>query len=131
MALAENGQVVFLQGTRSVDQGEPLKGGWAKGARLTCIPQPLSVICSSFRPPSLTSISRDVEPASTAFSMSSFRACTGATIISPAAILLTTSGSKALIRCQLVMSTNLDSPTGRPHPSNGPLARSVGRSNLP
>lgn len=30
MALAENGQVVFLQGTRSVDQGKPSRGGWAK-----------------------------------------------------------------------------------------------------
>ncbi len=37
----------------------------------------------------------DVEPASTAFSMSSLSAWTGATMISPAAILLTTSGSSA------------------------------------
>jgi hypothetical protein len=59
------------------------------------MPQPLSVICNSFNPPSLTRISSDVEPASTAFSISSFRACTGATIISPAAILLTTFGSSA------------------------------------
>jgi hypothetical protein len=62
---------------------------------LTWMPQPLSVICKSFRPPSLASTSRDVDPASTAFSTSSLRACTGATMISPAAILLTTSGSNA------------------------------------
>ena len=37
----------------------------------------------------------DVEPASTEFSISSFRAWTGATMISPAAILLTTFWSRA------------------------------------
>jgi hypothetical protein len=63
--------------------------------KLTLIPHPLSVICKSFNPPSLARISREVEPASTAFSMSSFRALTGATMISPAAILLTTSISRA------------------------------------
>ncbi len=63
--------------------------------RLAAMPWPLSVICRSFKPPSLTRTSREVEPASTEFSMSSFSACTGATMISPAAILLTTSGSRA------------------------------------
>lgn len=61
----------------------------------TFIPWPLSVICRSFRPPSLTAISIDVEPASTEFSISSFRAFTGATIISPAAIRFTTSSPRA------------------------------------
>jgi hypothetical protein len=65
---------------------------------LTSIPCPLSVIWSSFNPPSLTTTSNAVEPASTAFSISSFNACTGATMISPAAILLTTSCARALIR---------------------------------
>ena len=64
---------------------------------LTSIPWPLSVIWSSFRPPSLMRTSIVVEPASTAFSMSSFSACIGATMISPAAILFTTSGSKACV----------------------------------
>lgn len=62
------------------------------------MPQPLSLIWSNFRPPSLTRTSREVEPASTAFSMSSFNAWTGATMISPAAILFMTSGSRALMR---------------------------------
>ena len=64
---------------------------------LTSIPCPLSVIWRSLRPPSLTRTSIDVAPASTAFSINSFRACIGATMISPAAILLTTSGSNAWI----------------------------------
>lgn len=59
------------------------------------MPEPLSVICSSFSPPSLTEISIEVEPASTAFSISSLSALTGATMISPAAILFTTFWSRA------------------------------------
>lgn len=66
--------------------------------RLTSIPLPLSVIWSSLSPPSFTKTSRDVEPASTAFSINSFSACMGATMISPAAILFTTSGSRAYSR---------------------------------
>lgn len=65
---------------------------------LTSIPCPLSVICNNFNPPSLTTTSSDVDPASTAFSINSFSACTGATMISPAAILLTTSCASALMR---------------------------------
>lgn len=68
-------------------------GWWAgeQGGCHTSMPEPLSVICSNFRPPSFTRTSSDVEPASTAFSINSFSAWTGATMISPAAILLTTS----------------------------------------
>lgn len=61
----------------------------------TSIPQPLSVICKSFSPPSLTRISRFVAPASTAFSIISFNALTGAMMISPAAILFTTASARA------------------------------------
>lgn len=61
----------------------------------TSMPWPLSVICSSFRPPSLTTTSSAVDPASTEFSINSFKAWTGATMISPAAILFTTSGLSA------------------------------------
>lgn len=71
-----------------------------QAAEHTLMPCPLSVICNSFKPPSLTKISMLVEPASTAFSINSFKACTGATIISPAAILFTTSWSRAHKECQ-------------------------------
>jgi hypothetical protein len=77
------------------------------GGGHTLIPCPLSVIWSSFSPPSLTSTSKEVEPASTEFSMSSFKAWTGATIISPAAILLTTSWSSAFEPGQMVHIINM------------------------
>lgn len=44
---------------------------------LTLIPDPLSCICSSLIPPSLTVTRIVVEPASSAFSISSFRALAG------------------------------------------------------
>jgi hypothetical protein len=54
------------------------------------IPDPLSVICKSLTPPSLTKTSMFVAPASIEFSNISFSALAGAIMISPAAILLTT-----------------------------------------
>ncbi|KAH3686475.1 hypothetical protein WICPIJ_002562 [Wickerhamomyces pijperi] len=59
------------------------------------IPEPLSVICNILIPPSLAITSMTVEPASMEFSRSSFKAFTGETMISPAAIRFTTVGSKA------------------------------------
>lgn len=60
----------------------------------TSMPEPLSVIWSNFKPPSFTETSTVVDPASTEFSINSFKAFTGATMISPAAILLMTSSSR-------------------------------------
>ena len=57
------------------------------------IPVPLSWIFSSLRPPSLTVIWIDVDPASKQFSISSFKALAGLWITSPAAMRLTTTSS--------------------------------------
>lgn len=89
-SFAENGKIIFLE--EKFSRGCSLR--W-QVAEHTVMPCPLSVICNSFKPPSLARISMLVEPASTAFSINSFKACTGATMISPAAILLTTSWSRA------------------------------------
>ena len=91
---AQDGEVFLLHG-RSAGQPKCVIG-----RKHTWMPHPLSVICRSFKPPSLTKISRLVAPASMAFSSNSLRALTGATMISPAAILLTTSGCNALIQVQ-------------------------------
>lgn len=94
-SFAENGKIISLE--------EKFSGGCSlrwQAAEHTLMPCPLSVICNSFKPPSLARISMLVEPASTAFSINSFKACTGATMISPAAILLTTSCSRAHKECQ-------------------------------
>lgn len=92
---AENGKIISLE--EKFSRGCSLR--W-QAAEHTLMPCPLSVICNSFKPPSLARISMLVEPASTAFSINSFKAWTGATIISPAAILLITSWSRAHKECQ-------------------------------
>lgn len=92
---AKNGKIIFLK--EKFSRGCLMR--W-QAAEHTLMPCPLSIICNSFKPPSLTRISMLVEPASTAFSINSFRACTGATMISPAAILFTTSWSRAYEECQ-------------------------------
>lgn len=62
------------------------------------IPCPLSRICSSLRPPPLAMTAIEVEPASRLFSSISLRAEAGLWMTSPAAILLTTSWSRAWMR---------------------------------
>ncbi len=61
--------------------------------RLTLMPCPLSVICNSLLPPSLTTTLMEVEPASRLFSSISLSAEAGRWMTSPAAILLTTCSS--------------------------------------
>ena len=63
---------------------------WRRKARCTSscgMPQPLSVIRMKEMPPSLISIFTEVDPASIAFSTSSFTIDAGRSITSPAAIL--------------------------------------------
>ena len=61
----------------------------AKASSSAVMPQPSSVTWMSVRPPSRTSASTRVAPASSAFSMSSLSAAAGRSTTSPAAIWLT------------------------------------------
>ena len=78
-------------------------------ALITLIPRPLSCICSSLFPPSLTSTEICVAPASRLFSSISFNAEAGLWMTSPAAILLTTLGSSCLMTGKMVAPSILAS----------------------
>lgn len=81
-----NPYVAIRDKSENVESFEVVNLSAKMGRSLLRIPHPLSWICRSFMPPSLTMTRIDVAPASRLFSRSSFSAEAGLCIISPAAM---------------------------------------------